>query len=83
VLALPLIIDAEINAELAAKRMSGPFSITQAHTIFSGHFCTSSLSLIEKNSGSRKWCMIHHLSEEDEPGESTNGWLNSDDFPTK
>jgi len=59
-LALPLIINAEIYAELAAKRMSGPFSITQAHTIFGGHFCTSPLSLVEKDPGFRKWCMIHY-----------------------
>jgi len=43
----------------------------------------SPLSLVEKDPGSGKWCMIHHLLKEDDEGESTNGGLNVDDFPTK
>jgi len=62
--------------------MSGPFSNSQADSIFGGHFCTSPLSLIEKDPGSSKWHMICHLSKEGEHRESMNGWLNSNDFPT-
>jgi len=47
-LSFPDIIDKEISSELATLRMSGPFSISQAHTIFCGHFCTSPLGLVEK-----------------------------------
>jgi len=48
-----------------AKRMSGPFSIIQAETIFNGHFHTSPVGLVEKLPGSGKWQTIHHLSKKD------------------
>ena len=64
-------------------RMSSPFSVSDAQTIFNGHFHTSPLRLIKKIPGLGKWHMICHLSKEDEFGELTNGWLNVDDFPTK
>jgi len=80
---LPDIIDHEIASELATNQMSGPFSICQAHTIFRGHFRTSPLSLVEKDPGSEKWRAICHLFKEDAHGDSTNGWLNPNEFPTK
>ena len=80
---LPHIIDNKITVKLSAGRMSGPFSLDQASTIFEGHFCTSPLGLVEKTPGSGKWLTICHLSKEDADGKSTNGWLNSSDFPTK
>jgi len=43
----------------------------------------SPLSLVEKDPGSAKWRAIHHLSKEDAHGDSMNGWLNPDEFPTK
>ena len=73
---LPHIVDEEISSELTTDRISDPFSITQAHTIFGSHFHTSPLSLVEKDPGSGKWHTIHHLSKEDDDGESMNGWLN-------
>ena len=82
-LKLPHVVDEEISSKLAANRMSGPFSITQAHTIFGSHFCMSPLSLVEKDPGSSKWCTICHLLKEDDNGQLTNGWLNADDFPMK
>ena len=82
-LSLPHIIDEEICSEIAANRLSGPFSVSQARIIFDGHFCTSPLGLVEKTPGSGKWCTIHHLSKEDEYGNLTNGWLNVEDFPMK
>jgi len=79
----PHIINDEITSELISNRMSGPFSVTQAHTIFGGHFCMSPLSLVEKDPGLGKWCNFFHLSKEDSKGgESMNGWLIIDDFPT-
>ena len=82
-LGLPHIIDDEITSELQAGRMSGPFSVSQAKMIFNGHFHMSPLSLIEKVPGSGKWRTICHLSKKDSTGESMNGWLNTDEFPTK
>jgi len=77
-LSLPHIVDNEIATELSARQMSGPFSISEATTIFNGHFRTSPLGLVEKEPGSGKWRTIHHLSKEDAAGDSTNGWLNAD-----
>ena len=62
-LKLPHIINNEITAELSAGRMSGPFSLDQACTIFKGHFRTSPLGLVEKTPGSGKWQTIRHLSK--------------------
>jgi len=82
-LKLPHVIDKEITSELTTKRMSGPFSIAQDNAIFGRHFCMSPLGLVEKLPGSGKWRTISHQSKEDTSGDSMNGWLNADDFPTK
>jgi len=82
-LSLPHIIDEEIHSEIAAKRLSGPFSISQVLIIFNGDLQTSPLGLIEKPPGSGKWHTIRHLSKEDEYSNLTNGWLNVEDFPMK
>jgi len=63
--------------------MLGLFSIIQGIIIFGRHFRTSPLSIVEKIPSSGKWETIHHLSKEDTEGESTNGWLNVNDFLTK
>jgi len=78
----PEIINAEIVAECVAGHMSGPFSIKEATTIFSGFFRTSPVGLVEKVPGNGFWWKIRHLSECDEDGLSTNRWINSDEFPT-
>jgi len=82
-LRLPTIVDNEIAAKLMAKRMLGPFSITQANIIFGGHFHTSPLSIIENIPSSGKWQTIHHISKEDDKGELTNRWLNVNDLLMK
>jgi len=61
-LRLPCVVNNKIAAKLVAKRMSGPFSVTQAKIIFGGHFCTSPLGLIEVIPSSGKWWAICHLS---------------------
>ena len=80
---LPDVITNEIRAELIAGRLSSPFTLNEAHIIFDGHFCTSPLGLVEKHPGDGKWRMIRHLSKTDQDGDSTNGWLDANDFPTK
>src|SRR6266481_2693618 len=62
--------------------MDGPYSIEQAHIVFGGHFRTCPLGLVEKP-GSTALCMIHHFLKDDQFGQSTNSWVNSDDFPTR
>jgi len=61
--------------------MDSPFSIEQPHDIYSCHFRTCLLGLVKKPS-STALRMIHHFSKEDHLGQSTNGWLDSDDFLT-
>ena len=83
---LPEVISNEIAAKLSTGRISGPFTPEEAHFIFDGHFHTSPLGLVEKVlelPGDEKWRMICHLSKTDTEGTSTNGWLSSDDFPTR
>ena len=78
----PKIIDQELVVEVAARWMSGPFTVSEATEIFSGFFCCSPVGLVEKVPGDGNWCMIRHLSKQDSNRNSTNDWLNSDDFPT-
>ena len=80
---LPDIIANEIRAELSAGRLSSPFTLDEAHIIFDGHFHTSPLGLVEKHPGDGKWRMIRHLSKTDPKADSTNGWLDANDFPMK
>ena len=80
---LPEVISNKIAAELSASHISGPFTVEEAYFIFDGHFRTSPLGLIKKVPGDGKWQMIRHLLKTDTEGESTNGWLSSDDFLTR
>ena len=50
--------------------------------IYGGHFRTCPLGLVEKP-GSVDLRMIRRSSKEDQFGNSTNEWLDSDDFPTR
>ena len=79
----PMYIDCELKTEVDAGRMSGPFSIEDVHLIFRGHFRTSPLGLVEKPGKPGALRLICHLSKCDHNGESTNRWLDSDDFPTR
>ena len=80
---MPQLISNDIASKRAAGCISGPFTIEEAQIIFASHFHTSPLGLVENDLGSRKWWMICHLSKQDDCGESTNDWLDSDDFPMK
>lgn len=77
-------ISDDIVAEVTTGRMSGPFSVEEAQSIFQGHFRTSPLGLVPKpGKGPDSFCMICHLSKRDSSGFSTNNWIDSDDFPTE
>ena len=62
--------------------MDGPYTIEEAHIVFGSHFWTCPLGLVEKP-GSSALRMIRHFSKTDQFGDSTNSWVNSDDFPTR
>jgi len=62
--------------------MSGPFTVSEATEIFGGFFHCSPVGLVEKIPGDGNWRMIRHLSKQDNDRNSTNNWLDSDDFPT-
>ena len=80
---MPQLIFDDIEVEIAMGRVSGLYTVVDTHIIFTGNFCTSPLGLIEKTPGSNKWQMIQHLSKQDIFSDSTNSWLDLDDFPTK
>ena len=63
-----------IQEELDAGRFNGPFSVDEAHEIFSGHFHTAPLGFIEKP-GSTTLHLIHHHSKINLYGDSTNNRL--------
>ena len=69
-------MDDFLATEVAMGRIDGPFTISQAHAIFGGHFHTTVLSLVKKL-GSTALQLIRHHSKEDHLGESTNGWIDS------
>jgi hypothetical protein len=77
----PLVIEAFLDEERAAGRVSGPYTIEEAFVFFGGHFRTAPMGLVEKEPGSSKWRMIRNLSAEDCFGTSTNGWLDAADDP--
>jgi len=78
----PNLIDLELTSEFAAGQMSGPFSPAEASIIFGSFYCSSPVGLVEKVPSNNTWRMIQHLLKCDEDGQSTNDWLDSDDFPT-
>jgi len=77
----PDLIDAELLDEVAANHMS-LFTLLEASSIFAGPFHSSPVGLVKKISGDGVWRMIRHLSKCNEDGNSTNGWLDSNEFPT-
>jgi hypothetical protein len=76
----PSFIDNYLAGEVAAGRMSGPYSIEEAHAFFGGHFRTAPLGLVEKEPGLGKWRMIQNNSAVDAGGDSTNSWLDAKDI---
>ena len=63
-------------------RISGPLTIAEAVSIVGGPFRCSPVGLVEKVPGDGIWRMIRHLSKCNSNGDSTNGWINLDKFPT-
>ena len=78
----PGLIDKELKNEVAASHMLGPFMVSEAIKIFGGFFHCSPVGLVEKVPGDGIWHMVRHLSKQDGNGNSTNNWIDSDDFPT-
>jgi len=78
---LPYIIDQELLDEVSAWHMSGPFTLEQASIIFGAPFCSSPMGLVKKVPGDGQWRMIRPLLKQDNEGQSTNGWVDSDEFP--
>jgi len=78
----PLYMDNFLASEIATGRIDGPYTITQAHIIFNGHFRTAPLGLVEKP-GSDALRMIRHHSKEDGLGQSTNSWIDASINATK
>ena len=81
----PEFIHQELHAERQAGRMAGPFTKDEAHVVFRGHFRTAPLGLIKKPYKDKpsSWRLIRHLSKKDKNGQSTNSWINSDQWQTK
>jgi len=67
---------------VSAWHMSGPFTLEKASIIFGTPFHSSPMGLVEKVPGDSQWRMIRHLSKQDDEGQSMNGWMESDEFPT-
>ena len=59
-----------------------PFTLEQASVIFDAPFHSLPLGLVEKVPGDGQWRIIRHLSKQDDEGQSTNAWVDSDEFPT-
>jgi hypothetical protein len=88
----PSIISSSLAEEVAANRVSGPFTVLEAHMIFKGHFRTAPLGLVEKEPGSgelrkkqpdpSQLRMIRNHSACDPRGVSTNDWLDTHAEPT-
>ncbi|KAK6967055.1 hypothetical protein R3P38DRAFT_3509002 [Favolaschia claudopus] len=79
----PSFIDNYLAGEVAAGRMSGPYSVEEAHAFFGGHFRTAPLGLVEKEPGLGKWRMVQNNSVLDSSGDSTNSWLDAKDILIK
>ena len=78
----PDVIDQELVDEVMAGHMLGPFTLSQVMEIFGSFFCCPLVGLVEKIAGDSNWQMICHLSKRVKDSNSTNDWINSDDFPT-
>jgi hypothetical protein len=76
-------VDAHFLDEIAAGRMSGPYTVDQAHLLFHGHFRTAPIGFIERPPGCGKWRMIRNLSAHDHLGVSTNDWLDAKEHPIR
>jgi hypothetical protein len=76
-------VDAHFLEELAAARMSGPYTVDEAHLLFHGHFRTAPIGFIERPPGCGKWRMVQNLSARDHLGVSTNDWLDAKEHPTR
>jgi hypothetical protein len=74
-------VDKHFQEEIAAGRLSGPYTIPEASLLFHGHFRTAPIGYIEKPPGCGKWRMIRNLSAKDPFGIATNDWLDASENP--
>jgi len=80
------IVQEKIDEEVAAGRMSGPFSREEAYAFFGGPYRTSPLDLVTKPGidpdSADGWRMVQDMSFKDHKGVSVNDLIDSDDFPS-
>jgi len=74
----PKIIDLELLNNFSADQMSGPLSTAKASAIFNSFFAPHLLAFLKKIPGDGIWCMIRQLSKQDDDGQSTNDWVDSE-----
>src|SRR5882724_898434 len=75
---LPNIIEQELEAEVSAHCMSGPFTLEQTSVCYLWWpLPFFPVGLVEKVFGDSQWRMIRHLSKKDDEGQSMNGWVDS------
>ena len=75
-----------INTELAANRMSGPFTQLEAECILRGPFYCSPFVVVEQNQGPHlppKIRICCHLSKDASDMPSVNSFMDKEDFPTR
>jgi len=56
--------------------------VTQATCIFDGFFRSSPVGLVEKVPGEGMWRIFRHTFKNNDIGQSTSSWIDSDKFPT-
>lgn len=79
-------IDAYLDEEIAARRMSGPFTKAETESIFKGPFqCSPIIIAVQPQGPSEpdKLRLCRHLSKSDKLNLSTNSYIDKEKFPTK
>ncbi|KAH7086664.1 hypothetical protein BKA62DRAFT_588683, partial [Auriculariales sp. MPI-PUGE-AT-0066] len=78
----PDVIDTYIAEELAADRVSGPFSQFEVENILGETFASCPLGLVPKARDALQWRIVRNLSKKNQGGVSVNSLLDSDLLPT-
>jgi hypothetical protein len=79
-------VEAYLDGEVAAGRMSGPFTEEETRQIVGGHFQCSPMIVAEQTQElgkPNKLRLCRHLSKGDAAHPSTNDFIDKEDFPTK
>ncbi|KAF7324545.1 hypothetical protein MKEN_00495700 [Mycena kentingensis (nom. inval.)] len=79
-------VAAYLDEEVAAGRMSGPFTKEQTEEIVGGYFqCSPMLVAVQTQEPGKpdKLRLCRHLSKGDAKHPSTNDYIDKDDFPTR